>query len=59
MMKNDEDEAFIIQYHSEQKAGENRGQTLSEPIKTIDTSNKYGLVTEPITKYYKTDQAGV
>lgn len=27
---------------------------LSEPIKTIDTSNRYGLVTAFITKYYKT-----
>ena len=31
-----------------------RGQLLSEPIKTIDTSNRYGLVTAFITKYYKT-----
>lgn len=27
---------------------------LTEPIKTIDTSNRYGLVTAFITKYYKT-----
>lgn len=27
---------------------------LTEPIKTIDTSNRYGLVTALITKYYKT-----
>jgi DNA (cytosine-5)-methyltransferase 1 len=46
--------AFIIQYHGEQKAGDARGQLLSEPIKTIDTSNRYGLVTAFITKYYKT-----
>ena len=45
--------AFIIQYHSEQKAGDARGQLLSEPIKTIDTSNRYGLVTAFITKFYK------
>lgn len=30
------------------------GQLLTEPIKTIDTSNRYGLVTAFITKYYKT-----
>ncbi len=46
--------AFLIQYHGEQKAGEARGQLLSEPIKTIDTSNRYGLVTAFITKFYKT-----
>ena len=44
---------FIIQYHGEQKAGDARGQRLSEPIKTIDTSNRYGLVTAFITKFYK------
>lgn len=54
IVKNDEAVAFLIQYHGEQKAGESRGQLLSEPIKTIDTSNRYGLVTAFITKYYKT-----
>lgn len=46
--------SFIIQYHGEQKAGEARGQFLTEPIRTIDTSNRYGLVTAFITKFYKT-----
>ena len=46
--------AFLIQYHSETKKGDARGQTLCEPIKTIDTSNRYGLVTAFITKFYKT-----
>ena len=46
--------AFLIQYHGEQKEGESRGQKLTDPIKTIDTSNRYGLVTAFITKYYKT-----
>ena len=45
--------AFLIQYHGEQKAGDSRGQLLTEPIKTIDTSNRYGLVTAFITKFYK------
>lgn len=45
--------AFVIQYHGEQKVGDARGQLLSEPIKTIDTSNRYGLVTAFITKFYK------
>lgn len=45
--------AFMIQYHGEQKEGDARGQVLTEPIKTIDTSNRYGLVTAFITKFYK------
>ena len=46
--------AFIIQYHGETKNGDSRGQLLTEPIKTIDTSNWYGLVSAFVTKYYKT-----
>ena len=46
--------AYIIQYHGETRACDSRGQLLTEPIKTIDTSNRYGLVTAFITKYYKT-----
>lgn len=45
---------FIIQYHGEQKEGDSRGQLLNEPIKTIDTSNRYGLVTAFLSKFYKT-----
>lgn len=45
--------AFIIQYHGETRDGDSRGQLLTEPIKTIDTSNRYGLVTAFVTKYYK------
>ena len=45
--------AFIIQYHGETRTGDSRGQLLTEPIKTIDTSNRYGLVTAFIKKYYK------
>lgn len=46
--------SFIIQYHGETKDGDSRGQLLTEPIKTIDTSNRYGLVSVFVTKYYKT-----
>lgn len=46
--------AFLIQYHGEQKANDTRGQMLSEPIRTIDTSNRYGLVSAFVTKFYKT-----
>ena len=44
---------FLIQYHGETKEGDSRGQLLTEPIKTIDTSNRYGPVTAFITKFYK------
>lgn len=54
IVKDDRAMAFIIQYHGETKNGDSRGQLLTEPIKTIDTSNRYGLVTAFVTKYYKT-----
>lgn len=54
IVKNKDALAFIIQYHGETREGDSRGQLLTEPIKTIDTSNRYGLVTAFITKYYKT-----
>ena len=54
IVRNKEALAFIIQYHGETRQGDSRGQLLTEPIKTIDTSNRYGLVTAFITKYYKT-----
>ena len=44
--------SFIIQYHGETKDGDSRGQLLTEPIKTIDTSNRYGLVSAFLIKYY-------
>lgn len=54
IVKNKEAVSFLIQYHGETKAGDARGQLLTEPIKTIDTSNRYGLVTAFVTKFYKT-----
>lgn len=54
MVKGKEAYAYLIQYHGEQKAGDARGQLLQEPVKTIDTSNRYGLVTAFVTKFYKT-----
>lgn len=33
--------------------GDSRGQFLADPIKTIDTSNRYGIVTAFVTKFYK------
>lgn len=44
---------YMIQYHSETAKGEVRGQEVSRPIQTIDTSNRYGLVAAFLTKFYK------
>lgn len=44
----------LIQYHSETAQGETRGQTIKEPIMTVDASNRYGLVTSFLSKFYKT-----
>lgn len=47
-------EPFLIQYHSETTSKEVRGQTVDEPIRTIDTSNRYGAAMAFLTKFYKT-----
>lgn len=44
---------FVIQYHSE-TSGQPRGQSVKEPIQTIDTSNRYALLSAFLTKFYKT-----
>lgn len=44
---------YIIQYHSETST-QPRGQAVKEPIQTIDTSNRYALLTAFLTKFYKT-----
>lgn len=54
IVDNEDAVAFLIQYHSETKDGDARGQLLTEPIKTLDTSNRYGLITAFITEFYKT-----
>lgn len=41
----------LIQYHDE-RGGEVRGQSIGEPIMTLDASNRYGLVSAFISKYY-------
>ena len=42
----------LIQYHSETSKEEVRGQTIEDPIMTVDGSNRYGLVTSFLHKYY-------
>jgi DNA (cytosine-5)-methyltransferase 1 len=42
----------LIQYHSEQSKDGVRGQSLDQPIMTLDTSNRYALVSAFMHKYY-------
>ena len=41
----------LIQYHDEQ-GGDARGQDVDDPLMTVDASNRYGLVSTFISKYY-------
>ena len=43
----------LIQYHSETSKDEVRGQTIEDPIMTVDGSNRYGLVATFLSKFYK------
>lgn len=45
---------LLIQYHSETAKNEVRGQAVTAPIQTIDTSNRYGLVMAFLSKFYNT-----
>lgn len=42
----------LIQYHSETAKDEVRGQSVEAPIMTVDGSNRYGLVTSFLHKFY-------
>lgn len=42
----------LIQYHSETSGKEVRGQCIDQPIRTLDGSNRYGLVISFLHKYY-------
>jgi DNA (cytosine-5)-methyltransferase 1 len=44
--------SYMIQYHSETTKNGVRGQSLDQPILTIDSSPRYGLVTAFISKNY-------
>ena len=47
----------MIQYHTEQSE-KVRGQGVTEPIMTIDASNRYRLAAASLVKYYGNDQHG-
>lgn len=36
---------YLIQYHSETNGSEVRGQKITDPVMTLDTANRYALVT--------------
>lgn len=42
--------AFLTQYHTEKNHSEMRGQSVEKPVLTLDTSNRYGLVTSHMIK---------
>lgn len=44
---------FLTQYHGEQSMSEVRGQTLINPLMTVDSNPRYGLVAAFISKFYK------
>jgi DNA (cytosine-5)-methyltransferase 1 len=46
--------AFLAQYHSETASHEARGQTLDRPLLTLDTSNRYALVTSHLVHHSAT-----
>lgn len=46
----------LIQYHTEQTERV-RGQGVADPLMTIDASNRYGLASAMLTKYYSGDHA--
>ena len=43
---------FLIQYHD---SAEFRGQSVDKPLQTVDASNRYGMVSTFISKYYGGD----
>jgi len=46
----------MIQYHTERHERV-RGQSVTEPVMTIDASNRYGLTAATLTKYYSGDSS--
>lgn len=45
-------EPLLIQYHTEQSDKEVRGQGLRDPLRTVDSSNRYGLAAVHLTQYF-------
>lgn len=45
----------LIQYHDEGKWDGARGQAVNDPMLTVDTGNRHGLVTAFLSKFYGSD----
>nr|DAH53135.1 MAG TPA: DNA cytosine methyltransferase [Caudoviricetes sp.] len=48
----------LIQYHTEQSE-KARGQKVTEPLMTLDASNRYGVSAAYLTKYYGNEKGGI
>lgn len=49
----------LIQYHSEKRNKEVRGQVLSRPLNTVDGANRYGLSAAYLSEYYGSARDGL
>jgi DNA (cytosine-5)-methyltransferase 1 len=49
----------LIQYHTEQSEKEVRGQTIDDPIQTVDAANRYGLSSVFLSEYYGNARDGI
>ena len=47
----------LIQYHTEQSDKEVRGQTLDQPIRTVDAANRYGVSAAYLVQYFSGDHS--
>lgn len=50
-----DDKAFFIQHYYTHQGNETRASSLFEPLATIPTANRFGLVAAFLTKYYGSD----
>lgn len=48
----------LVQYHTEQSE-KVRGQKVTEPLMTLDASNRYGVSAAYLTKYYGNEKGGI
>ena len=48
----------LVQYHTEQSE-KARGQKVTEPLMTLDASNRYGVSAAYLTKYYGNERGGI